>query len=71
MKLKGTHAGCIISALIIVLLIFILTQMPPYEFTLQYLDKDRNVITETFKSTKEFNKRVEELKEDSVFYWIN
>lgn len=71
MKLKATHAGCIISAIIIVLLIFILTQMPPYEFTLQYLDKDRNVITETFKSTKEFNERVEELKEDSVFYWIN
>jgi hypothetical protein len=71
MKLKECHAGHVITAVIVVLILFILTQVFPYEFTLQYLDKDMNVITETFTSTKEFNERVEELKEDSVFYWIN
>ena len=69
MKLKETHAGHIVAALVIVLVVFILTQLFPYEFTLQYLDKDMNVITETFTSTKEFNKRAEELKADSIFYW--
>ena len=69
MKLKETHAGHIVAALVIVLVMFILTQVFPYEFTLQYLDKDMNVITETFTSTKEFNKRAEELKADSIFYW--
>ena len=71
MKLKETHAGHIVAALVIVLVMFILTQVFPYEFTLQYLDKDMNVITETFTSTKEFNKRAEELKADSIFYWHN
>ena len=69
MKLKETHSGHIVAALVIVLVVFILTQLFPYEFTLQYLDKDMNVITETFTSTKEFNKRAEELKADSIFYW--
>lgn len=71
MKLKECHAGHVITALVIVLGIFILAQIFPYEFTLQYLDENKNVITETFKSTKEFNKRAEELKADSIFYWLN
>lgn len=71
MALKKYHIGHIVSALIIVLFIFVLTQIFPYEFTLQYLDEENNVHTEIFKSTKEFNKRAEELKADSVFYWIN
>ena len=40
MKLKECHIGHIVSALIIVLVIFILTQIFPYEFTLQYLDEE-------------------------------
>ena len=71
MKLKECHAGHVITALVIVLVIFILTQIFPYEFTLQYLDEENNVHTEVFTSTKEFNKRVEELKGDSIYYWIN
>ena len=71
MKLKECHIGHIVSALIVVLAIFVLTQIFPYEFTLQYLDEDMNVHTEVFTSTKEFNKRAEELKADSVFYWRN
>ena len=65
------HIGHVVSALIVVLVIFVLTQIFPYEFTLQYLDKDMNVVTETFTSTKEFNKRAQELKVDSIFYWRN
>jgi hypothetical protein len=69
--MKKEYIGHIVSALIVVLFIFVLTQIFPYEFTLQYLDKDMDVITETFTSTKEFNKRAEELKADSIFYWRN
>ena len=68
---KEYHIGYIVGALTIVLVIFILTQVFPYEFTLQYLDKDMNVHTEVFTSTKEFNKRAEELKADSISYWLN
>ena len=68
---KKYHIGHVVGALVIVLVIFILTQVFPYEFTLQYLDKDMNVHTEVFTSTKEFNKRAEELKADSIFYWRN
>lgn len=71
MKLKECHIGHIVSALIIVLFIFVLTQIFPYEFTLQYLDEENEVHTEIFTSTKQFNKRAEELKADSVFYWVN
>lgn len=69
--MKKEYIGHIADALMIVLFIFVLTQIFPYEFTLQYLDKDMNVHTEVFTSTKEFNKRAEELKADSIFYWIN
>lgn len=69
--MEKKYIGHIAGALVIVLVIFILTQIFPYEFTLQYLDKDMNVHTEVFTSTKEFNKRAEELKADSIFYWRN
>lgn len=71
MKLKECHIGHKVSALIVVLVIIVLTQIFPYEFTLQYLDEENNVHTEIFTSTKEFNKRAEELKADSIFYWRN
>ena len=42
------------------------------KFTLQYLDEEIMFHTEIFTSTKEFNKRAEELKADSIFfYWRN
>jgi len=69
--MKKKYIGYIADVLMIVVVIFMLTQIFPYEFTLQYLDKDMNVHTEVFTSTKEFNKRAEELKADSIFYWIN
>ena len=70
MKLKETHAG-IIAALVIVLILFVLTQIFPYQFTMQYLDEDKNVITEVFDTKEDFNKRAEELKADSIFYWLH
>ena len=71
MKLKETHAGNIVVALAIVLVIFLLTQMFPHQFTIQYLDEDMNLITETFDTRKGFNEKVEELKADSITYWLN
>ena len=70
MKLKETHAG-IIAALVIVLILFVLTQIFPYQFTMQYLDEEMNVITEVFDTREDFNKRAEELKADSIFYWLH
>ena len=71
MKLKEMHVGHIVSAIIVVLAIFVLTQIFPYQFTMQYLDEDKNLITETFDTRKGFNERAQELKADSVFYWRN
>lgn len=71
MKLKEMHAGHIVSAIIVVLILFVLTQIFPYQFTMQYLDKDKNLITETFDTREGFNKRANELKADSVFYWLH
>ena len=71
MKLKETHAGHIITALVVVLILFVLTQIFPYQFTMQYLDEDKNLITETFDTREGFNERAEELKADSIFYWPN
>lgn len=71
MKLKEMHVGHIVAALVVVLVIFILTQIFPYQFTMQYLDEDKNLITETFNTRESFNERAEELKADSVFYWLH
>lgn len=71
MKLKEWHAGHIVSAIIIVLILFVLTQIFPYQFTMQYLDEENNLITETFDTREGFNERAEELKADSVFYWLH
>lgn len=71
MKLKETHAGHIVAALVIVLILFVLTQIFPYQFTMQYLDEDKNLITETFDTREGFNERAEELKADGVFYWLH
>jgi len=71
MKLKEMHVGHIVSAIIIVLAIFVLTQIFPYQFTMQYLDEDMNLVTETFDTKEGFNERANELKADSVFYWLH
>ena len=42
-KYRNKH---IIGALVIVLVIFLLTQLFPHEFTIQYLDEDMNLIEE-------------------------
>ena len=55
MKLKEMHVGHIVAALVVVLVIFILTQIFPYQFTMQYLDEDKNLITETFNTREGFN----------------
>lgn len=67
-KYRNAH---IVGALIIGLVIFTLTQIFQHEFTLQYLDENKDLQTEVFNSTKEFNKRAEELKADGVSYWLN
>ena len=59
----------IASALAIVLVIFILTQIFPHQFTLQYLDENKDLQTEVFSSTKEYNKRAEELRQNSIHFW--
>lgn len=67
-KYRNRH---IIGVLVIVLAIFTLTQIFPHRFALQYLDENKELQTEVFNSTKEFNKRVEELKAGDVSYWLN
>lgn len=70
MKLKEVYAG-LITALVIVLILFVLTPIVPYQFTMQYLDEDNNLITETFDTREGFNERAEQLKADSIFYWLH
>ena len=65
---KSKH---IIGVLIFVLVIFILTQIFPHQYTMQYLDSDMNLVTETFDAKEGFNKRVQELKADSISYWLS
>lgn len=57
-------------AILVAVLIAILAQVFTREYTLQYLE-DGELQTESFHSRKEFNKRVFELKADSVNYWID
>lgn len=57
-------------AILVAVLIVIIAQIFPREFTLQYLE-DSELQTEFFRSRKEFNKKVFELKADSMNYWID
>lgn len=63
------HIGQIVGTLTFVLVIFILTLLFPHEFTMQYLDEDMNLITETFDTKEGFNERAKELQADSIKYW--
>jgi hypothetical protein len=68
---KKYHNKYIAGVLVIVLVIFALTQISLHQFTLQYLDENKELQTEVFNSTKEFNKRAEELKAEGISYWLN
>jgi hypothetical protein len=57
-------------AILAAILIVIIAQVFTREFTLQYME-DGKLQTEFFRSRKEFNKRVFELKADSMNYWID
>jgi formate hydrogenlyase subunit 6/NADH:ubiquinone oxidoreductase subunit I len=57
-------------AILVAVIIVIVAQVFTKEYTLQYLE-DGELQTESFRSRKEFNKRVFELKADSVNYWID
>jgi hypothetical protein len=57
-------------AILAAILIVIIAQVFTREFTLQYME-DGELQTEFFRSRKEFNKRVFELKADSMNYWID
>ena len=57
-------------AILVAVLIAIIAQVLTREFTLQYLENGK-LQTESFRSRKEFNKRVFELKADSIKYWID
>lgn len=66
-KYRNRH---IIGVLVIVLVIFTLTQIFPRQFIMQYLDEDMNLVTEIFGTRKDFNEKAEELKADGVSYWL-
>lgn len=57
-------------AILAAVLIVIIVQVFPREFTLQYLE-DGELQTESFRSREEFNDRTFELKADSVNYWLD
>ena len=57
-------------AILVAVLIVIIAQVYTRKFTLQYLE-DGELQTESFRSRKEFNERVFELKADSVNYWLD
>ena len=59
-----------IIAILVAVIIVIIAQAFPREFTLQYLE-DGELQTESFRSRGEFNERAFELKADSIKYWLD
>lgn len=57
-------------AILAAVLIIIIAQVFPREFTLQYLE-DGHLKTETFIEIEDFNKRIIELQADSIKYWLD
>ncbi len=57
-------------AIFVAILIVIVAQVFPREFTLQYLE-DGELQTESFRSREEFSERAFELKADSIKYWFD
>ena len=58
------------SAIVVAVLIVIATQVFPRYHTLQYLEDDE-LVTESFKTKEDFNERAQELKADSIKYWLD
>ena len=67
-KYRNRH---IVGVLVAVLAVFTLTQVFPHQFTMQYLDEDKNLVTEIFNTKEGFNERAQELKADSISYWLH
>ena len=57
-------------AILVAVLIVIIAQVFPREFTLQYLE-DGELQTESFRSREDFNERAFELRANSVDYWLD
>ena len=62
------HFSAIIGVLLI-LLIVLLVKLLPREFALQYVEEGE-LVTETFKSPKDFNERAFELKAKGIKYYL-
>lgn len=57
--------------LAVLVLILIGTLTSCHSFDLQYLDENGDLVTECFKSRKEFNAKADELKESGTKYWVS
>lgn len=57
-------------AILAAVLIVTIAQVFPRYHTLQYLE-DGELQTESFKGRKEFNERAQELRADSIKYWLD
>ena len=59
----------VFGVVVIVAAVYVLTLLFPHRFALQYLDENKELQTEVFNSAKEYNKRAEELRQDSMTLW--
>lgn len=57
--------------LAVLMLILIGTLTACHSFDLQYLDENGDLVTECFKSKKEFNAKAAQLKESEIKYWLS
>lgn len=57
--------------LAVFMLILIGTLTACHSFDLQYRDESGDLVTECFKSKKEFNAKAAELKESGTKYWLS
>lgn len=57
--------------LAVLMLILIGTLTACHSFDLQYRDENGDLVTECFKSRKEFNARAIQLKESGTKYWLS
>ena len=56
--------------LAVLMLILISTLTACHSFDLQYLNENGDLVTECFKSRKEFNAKAAQLKESGTKYWL-
>lgn len=57
--------------LAVFMLILISTLTACHSFDLQYLNENGDLVTECFKSRKEFNAKAAQLKESGTKYWLS